>query len=92
MSVDELFNSRRDKITRRRADQLRSPLRAAPVFGAPMFARRALDHPVRQRHPGSHRQEQRRRLIAWQHEPMLWSEQWRALGLQAPIQLQAEPS
>jgi hypothetical protein len=24
--------------------------------------------------------------------PMLWSEQWRALGLQAPIQLQAEPS
>ena len=58
MSVDESFNSRRDKITRRRADQLRSPLRAAPVFGAPMFARR--DHPVRQRHPGSHRQEQRR--------------------------------
>ena len=52
MSVDESFNSRRDKITRRRADQLRSPLRAAPVFGAPMFARRALDHPVRQRHPG----------------------------------------
>jgi len=24
--------------------------------------------------------------------PMLWSEQWPALGLQAPIQLQAEPS
>ena len=24
--------------------------------------------------------------------PMLWSEQWRALGLQAPIQLQAHPS
>ena len=24
--------------------------------------------------------------------PMLWSEQWRALGLQAPIQLPAEPS
>jgi hypothetical protein len=24
--------------------------------------------------------------------PMLWSEQWRALGLRAPIQLQAEPS
>ena len=24
--------------------------------------------------------------------PMLWSEQWRALGLQAPIQLQAEPA
>ena len=60
MSVDGSFNSRRDKITRRRADQLRSPLRAAPVFGAPMFARRALDRPVRQRHPGSHRQEQRR--------------------------------
>jgi len=24
--------------------------------------------------------------------PMLWSEQWRALGLRTPIQLQAEPS
>ena len=24
--------------------------------------------------------------------PMLWSEQWRAVGLQQPIQAQAEPS
>jgi len=23
--------------------------------------------------------------------PMLWSEQWRALGLQEPVQVQAEP-
>ena len=43
MSVDESFISRRNKITRRRADQLRSPLRAVPVLDAPMFARCALD-------------------------------------------------
>jgi len=24
--------------------------------------------------------------------PMLWSEQWRAIGLQEPIQAQAEPT
>jgi len=37
--ADEPFVGQTNKITRCLADQLRSPLRAAPVFGAPMFSR-----------------------------------------------------